>query len=375
MIRDLKYPEDARKVIDALHRGLRYDAAVALLGQSCSKAPLQGDTPDLSTGIKYGGIEDDRAVRRDSEGLLPRFSLISLVSRFETHVRLLLLQRRVLEELRSPGRKMSPERLWNILRRINKEVRYGPVIVCSQLLVERPSSELQAKMKWLDGIYRVRNCLAHRLGQVEMIDVKPPGAPLESVKDTDTLKAVWLRLRATVDGQEIASFPHQVTRSGKVDVGFEEYEREWKIGDQIEITALECQFVAMSLSFLGNQVLADFEPEMNAMLGASAAGAAASPRAAATEGKPPAAVGVNAMRNQERGPAIDMPSQTQSETHFATLEFKKGADHGEVLPAGHQWVCNASLPSWADILITGLLRHLPSIYLCERHAVELGLHW
>jgi hypothetical protein len=272
---------------------------------------------------------------------------------------------------------MSPERLWNILRRINKEVRDGPVIVCSQLLVEHPSSELRAKMKWLEGIYRVRNCLAHRLGQVEIIDVRPPGVPLESVKDTDTLKAVWLRLRATADGQEIANFPHQVTGRGNVNVGFEEYGREWKIGDQIEITALECQFVAMSLSFLGNQVLADFQGEMNAMLATSAAGAPASPRADATEGEPPppAAVGVNVVRDQEPGPTTDTPSRTQLGTHFAALEFKKGADHGEVLPTGHQWACNASLPSWADILVTGLLHHLPSIYLCERHAVELGLRW
>lgn len=63
------------------------------------------------------------------------------------------------------------------------------------------------------------------------------------------------------------------------------------------------------------------------------------------------------------------------ETHFAQIEFKNGADQGEVLPEGHQWICNVSLQSWPDILVTGLVHHLPCIYLCERHAVELGLCW
>lgn len=111
MIRDLIYPDDARKVVDSLHSGLRYDAAVAVLGNTCSETPLKGNGPDFSTGIRYGGIEEDQAVRRDAKGLLSRFSLISMVSRFEAHAQLLLLQRRVLEELGRSGRKMVPERM------------------------------------------------------------------------------------------------------------------------------------------------------------------------------------------------------------------------------------------------------------------------
>ncbi len=373
MIRDLKYPEDARKVIDSLHRGLRYDATIAVLGKSHS-TPLNADRPDFSTGTRYGGVEEDKAVRRDFEGLLSRFSFISLVSRFETHVRLLLLQRRVLEELGSSGRKMVPDRMWNILRRINKEMRDGPVIVSSQFLIEHPSPELRARMKWLEGIYKIRNCLAHRLGRVEMIDVKAPGAPLDSVKDGDTLKTAWLRLKATADGREIVTLPHQVAGLGKVEVVFDEYEREWKIGDQIEITPLECQFVAMSLSLLGNQVLADFETEMNAVLASPAHAAPGSTKFVDKKQEARPAGGMNVGRNQSSSPVADT-SLGQLETHFADFEFRKDADHGEVLKAGHQWICNASLPSWPEILATGLLQHLPCVYLCERDALELGLRW
>ena len=99
MNRNLIYPEDARKVIDALHKGLRYDATVAILGLAAAKSPLAGDTPDFSVGIRYGGIAEDRAVRRDAPGLLSRFSLISMVSRLERHAQLLLLQRRWIEYL------------------------------------------------------------------------------------------------------------------------------------------------------------------------------------------------------------------------------------------------------------------------------------
>jgi len=80
MIRDLMFPEDARKVIDALHVGLRYDASIAVLGQGCSQLPV-GNTPDFSsTPIRASGIEDDKAVRRNAVGLFSRFSFISMES-------------------------------------------------------------------------------------------------------------------------------------------------------------------------------------------------------------------------------------------------------------------------------------------------------
>ena len=147
MIRDLVYPDDARKVVDSLHAGLRYDAAIAVLGAACSQLKPLGDMPDLSMGIRYGGRTADDAVRRDAPALLARFSLISMVSRFEVHVNLLLLQRRVLEELGNSGRKMNPSGMWKILKNTNDEYRSGPVKVCSELLVQKPSAEMLARMK------------------------------------------------------------------------------------------------------------------------------------------------------------------------------------------------------------------------------------
>lgn len=148
-------------------------------------------------------------------------------------------------------------------------MREGPVKVCSELVVEHPLRALMDRMKWLSGIYKIRNCLAHRLGNVEMVDVKRPGTSIDDIQEGDKLRAVWLRVKASVGGNEIPSFPHQVSGPSEVVVSFEEYEREWEIGEQIEITPLECQVIAMSLSHPGNQLLADFEREMNNPLGSS----------------------------------------------------------------------------------------------------------
>lgn len=271
MIRDLQYPEDARKALTSLCGGLSYDAAITVAGVALSKIPPPQGAPDFAVPIRCGGLEQDQAVRRDAPILLSRFSLISMISRFEVHAQGLLLQRRVLEHLKVPGKKMDAPSLWRILTQVQSESRSGPVRMCDGLVVTQPSAALKEKMQWLDGLYRVRNCLAHRLGRVSMVDVKPSGVPLDETKDTDTLKAVWLRPRILVDGREV-QLPHtnRATTAAQGTVDFASYVREWKIGDQIDVSPLDCQGIAMSLSILGQQLQADFEVEMNVFLGISA---------------------------------------------------------------------------------------------------------
>jgi len=99
-----------------------------------------------------------------------------------------------------------------------------------------------------------------------MIDVKPPGVPLNQTKDDDKLKAVWLRPRVLVNGQEV-QLPYTAAKNAQGKVDFESYVREWKIGDQIDVTPDDCQAIAISLSLLGQQLQGDFEREMNVVLG------------------------------------------------------------------------------------------------------------
>lgn len=265
MIRDLQYPEDARKELTSLCGGLAYDAAVAVAGAALSKMPLPDAAPDFTVPIRCGGVEQDQAVRREAPILFARFSLISMISRFEIHAQKLLLQRRVLEHLKGPSKRMDGPNFWRILTLVQKESRSGPVKMCNGLIIAKPSTALKEKMEWLEGLYQVRNCLAHRLGTVQMIDVKPSDVPLEQTKDNDTLKAVWLRPRVLVDGKEV-QLPYTTTGAVRGTVDFEPYVREWGIGEQIDVNPLDCQAIAISLAMLGEQLQTDFEGEMNTLL-------------------------------------------------------------------------------------------------------------
>lgn len=275
MIRDLQYPEDARKALNSLCRGLAYDAAVAVAGAALSKIPLPHGAPDFTVPFRCGGLEQDQAVRREAPILFARFSLISMISRFEIHAQNLLLQRRVLEHLKGPSKRMDGPNFWRILTGVQRDSRSGPVKMCDGLVIAKPSAALTEKMEWLEGLYRVRNCLAHRLGNVQMTDVKPPDVPLNQTKDNDALKAVWLRPRFLINGKEV-QLPHTTTEAAQGTVDFEPYVREWKIGAQIDVNPLDCQAIAMSLSMLGQQLQTDFESEMNALLGIPAPTHAAS---------------------------------------------------------------------------------------------------
>ncbi len=271
MIRDLQYPDDARKTLTALCDGLTYDAAIAVAGVALSKIPPPQGAPDFTVPFRCGGLEQDQAVRREAPVLLARFSLISMISRFEIHAQGLLLQRRVLEHLKGSGKKMDGPDFWRILIQVQSQSRSGPLKMCDGLVVARPSSALKERMQWLDGLYRVRNCLAHRLGRVQIVDVKSSGVPLDKSKDTDTLKAPWLRPRLLVDGKEVQPpYVKSTLTAASAKVDFESYVREWKIGEQIDVNPLDCQGIAISLSLLGEQLQEDFEGEMNVLLGISA---------------------------------------------------------------------------------------------------------
>jgi hypothetical protein len=268
-MRDLQYPEDAERLLENLNNGLKYDAAFAVFGNILQNIPQSNNQPKFNVGIMFFEKENVDAIQRDAVGLCPRFSLISMISRFEVFTRNLLLQRRVLEELKTEGVKMTPTKMWEILINVYKDTKKSISRVILELLVTNPSTELTNRTNWLVGISRVRNCLAHRLGIVQIEDLKMPGTPIETIKDvkeTDTLKVGWLRLKVIVDGKEIKSFPYKVTGEGKGNFEFEIYEREWKIRDVIQITPQECQYIAMSLRFLGGLILSEFEVEMNKFL-------------------------------------------------------------------------------------------------------------
>jgi hypothetical protein len=88
----------SRKELNSLLGGLAYDAAVAVAGVALSKVPLPpGGSDFTAVPFRCSGVQQDQAVRQEAPILFSRFSLISMVSRFEVHAYCLLLQRRVID--------------------------------------------------------------------------------------------------------------------------------------------------------------------------------------------------------------------------------------------------------------------------------------
>ncbi len=255
--RDLRFPEDARHVRDSLIHGLEYDAAFTILADRMSRLPFDA-MPKEALAVRFAPFEAERVVHRELSGLCARLATISMVARFDRANHALLLQRRFLEGLMAGGHARMPgPDLMPTMRRVRQEIRHNsPVKVVKQLLVKKPSPELLSRAKWLEGVYRVRNCLAHREGIVQM----------EDTDEADSLRVKWLATKAKIDGRELTTVPFTVEKAANVEVRIEESERTWRIGEPLHLTASDSQNIAVNLGLLESRILAEFEVEMSKLL-------------------------------------------------------------------------------------------------------------
>lgn len=255
--RDLSFPEDARHVRDSLIHGLEYDAAFTILANRLSRLPFDA-IPKEAPAVRFAPFEAENVVHSELAGLCARLATISMVARFDRANHALLLQRRFLEGLVASGhaRMPGPDFL-AIMRRVRQEIRHNsPVKVVKQLLVRKPSPELLSRAKWLEDVYRVRNCLAHREGMVQM----------EDTGEADSLRVRWLRMKAKIDGREFTTVPFTVEKAANIELRMEESERTWRIGEPIHLTAADSQDIAVNLALLESRILAEFEAEMGPLL-------------------------------------------------------------------------------------------------------------
>ena len=99
-------------------------------------------------------------------------------------------------------KKMDPSNLWRTLTLLRSDNRSsGSVKMCAGLTVAQPSTAVKENMEWLDGLYRVRNCLAHRLGTAQMVDfkqvdVKQAGVPPDKTQNNSSCAHLYNRSRA-----------------------------------------------------------------------------------------------------------------------------------------------------------------------------------
>ncbi len=254
---DLKYPQDARHVRDALVHSLEYDAAFAMLANRLSRLPENLELPNPTTVFRFGqGAED--TVRRELEGLCSRLATLSMISRFDKANNALLLQRRFVEYLISRRlKRIGGREYMEVRNKVNQELRRNsPVQIITGFVVSKPSRELRDRSLWLADIYRVRNCLAHREGIVQM----------EDTKGEDVLRVRWLSTKATIDGERLLQVPYKVEGHGNLSLFFDESFRIWKIAQAIHLNAADCQDMALSLSLLEGLVLHEFELEMDRLI-------------------------------------------------------------------------------------------------------------
>ena len=255
--RDLSFPEDARRVYNSLVHGLEYDAAFAILADRVARLPIDS-LPKNTLAVRFAPFAAENVVHKEFAGFCARLATISMVARFDRSNHALLLQRRFLEALVASGRPRMPgPELLMIMRAVRKEIRHNsPVKVVRELLVRKPSPELLSRATWLSDIYRVRNCLAHREGIVQM----------EDTEEADSLHVGWLEMKAKIEGTELTAVPYTVEKAANLEVRIEESERTWKIGDPIHLTAADSQDIAVNLALLESRILAEFETEMNEFL-------------------------------------------------------------------------------------------------------------
>lgn len=264
MIRDLEFPEDARKEHDNLLDGLCYDAAIAAFGASCRNVPLPDEEPKCGLIFRLGKPEHDIAVRREVPGIISRFVLISMLCRLDSYMQRMLLQRLVIEELGPTDRKMDPETFWKLLAKARKDAGNGLVALATEKIVKSPGAELSKRKEWLEDMVRVRNCLVHRFGIVQMEDVRAWGGSIRDTSDTDRLRAKWLTCEVWVDGKRIEKVPHPMGKTQEFRLV--ESERSWGIGDVIHLTPDDCQAMALSLSVLVSEMHNEFEKEIRDIL-------------------------------------------------------------------------------------------------------------
>jgi len=192
-----------------------------------------------------------------------------MLSHVEDSLWALLLQRRVLEHL-LPDKRLGPGELWPILKKVDRESRAaGPVSLAFSLVVERPSERLSSMKPWLEGLYSVRDCLAHRSGRVALVDVAPDRRRLELTADSDKLKATWLRGVMTEDGIP-RTLPFKRDR-GDIRFHFETYRREWSVGEVIHLTPEDVQGMSVAISLFALEVLRCFRTELDERVKSTAA--------------------------------------------------------------------------------------------------------
>jgi hypothetical protein len=141
---------------------------------------------------------------------------------------------------------MPVEQVWKIAGECQKRLkRSSPRQLVKDVLAGLHQSwEDLAGLTWFDSLYRLRNCLVHRKGEVGVEDVVGEGQ----------LSIIWRKISLKIDEDVVTSLPYSVEKGQELTPHFEDVVRTWRVGDVIEITPNDCQEMAISLGLFCGQV-------------------------------------------------------------------------------------------------------------------------
>lgn len=237
-------------------QSLEEAAAFSTLSNQFSRLPEDSPLPEPEVVVRFGRVEEvANRVRKGYSGLGAAFAVVSMISGFQAYLTRLLLIRRSAEKA-GQRRGLRGEEFNRLRTRVEGESRTSPKGVIGKL-VKSPSENLRVGGEWLDGIYRVRICLAHRDGLVDPGDVNEDGV----------LAVKWRKPEIHVAEKLVHRLPHQGQAGDQVTVRFADQERTWRAGERIEVTPQDCQHMAFSLAFLAGWLKEELHTEIQQLLG------------------------------------------------------------------------------------------------------------
>jgi len=249
-VQRINLTDEIKDANNALNGELQRAALFALTGERLGGLPADMELPSadvvLQTGrhriIEEGGELVDTSwaeMKGDFPKYCSRYAIVAMVTSCELHLRRLLFIASL--GARAQGRgDIKGEDFYSIREEVRRTVRRSSVDGLVSLILETAGSDATVPgVSWFRSIYDLRVCLVHRGGVVGSEDVNEEGE----------LKAVWRRVALKVDGEEVTSLPfrRQGGGEGQAHVFFTDEERSWKVGEEVQLNAQDCQHIYLSL--------------------------------------------------------------------------------------------------------------------------------
>ncbi len=229
-------------------------AAFGRIGTQVAALPPEAELPSPDTIIQFRGTESPSAhvifdpsalnrVTSEYADYSTRYSHVAMIAALEEFLRNLLLVLRVGEAARKNGGKIRGDQYNQIRTQVRNKVRWKSVegllrVICRKVYPDSEGWPLANKphLARLLSLNQLRHCLIHRKGRVETWDLDENGC----------MQIELIHVRLFCEDQEITSLPFEV-RGQPITARTSTVAKVWKLGNRIELSAQDCQDIALTL--------------------------------------------------------------------------------------------------------------------------------